>query len=133
MQLLQSFRASDCDKSLYCAFYHQDRFFVSDGKANCIKVFSEERKFLYIIGSEGSGDGQLNRPIGLAIDKFNNLIVCDERNKRLQIFRLDGTFVPKIAEHFSKDDRVPAYVAVSTLFMFFSSAVNKVFPDECFS
>ena len=113
MQLLQSFRASDCDKSLYCAFYHQDRFFVSDGKANCIKVFSEEGEFLYIIGSEGSGDGQLIRTSGFAIDKFNNLIVCDEGNKRLQIFRLDGTFVTKIEEHFSRDNRIPNYVAVS--------------------
>ena len=113
MQLLQSFCASECEQSLYCAVYHQDRFFVSDGKANCIKVFSEEGEFLYIIGSEGSGDGQLIRTSGFAIDKFNNLIVCDEGNKRLQIFRLDGTFVTKIEEHFSKDNRIPNYVAVS--------------------
>ena len=86
---------------------------MSDPKANCIKVFSEEGKFLYNIGSEGSGDGQLNGPAGLAFDKFNNLIVCDGRNRRLQFFRLDGTFVTKIEEHFSKDSRVPFYVAVS--------------------
>ena len=92
---LQSFRTSDCDESLWCVVYHQDRFFVSDAKANCIKVFSKEGKFLYNIGSEGSGDGQLNNPLGLAIDKFNNLIVCDTGNRRLQIFGLDGTFVTK--------------------------------------
>ena len=113
MQLLQSFHATDCDKSLYCAVYHQDRFFVSDAKANCIKVFSEEGKFLYNIGSEGPGDGQLNHPTGVAIDKFNNLIVCDRDNRRLQIFRLDGTFVTKIEEHFSKDGGILHYVAVS--------------------
>ena len=113
MQVLQSFRASDCDESLYCVVYHQDRFFVSDAEANCVKVFSKEGKFLYNIGSEGSGDGQLNGPAGLAFDKFNNLIVCDGRNRRLQFFRLDGTFVTKIEEHFSKDSRVPFYVAVS--------------------
>ena len=114
MQLLQSFRASDRDNSLYCAVYHQDRFFVSDAEANCVKVFSKEGKFLYNIGSEGPGDGQLNGPVGLAIDKFNNLIVCDGRNRRLQIFRLDGTFVTKIEEHFSKDNRTPAYVTVAS-------------------
>ena len=114
MQLLQSFRASDCGKSwLCCVAHHQDRFFVSDYDANCVKVFSEEGKFIYNIGSEGSGDGQLNCPTGLAIDKFNNLIVCDEGNRRLQIFRLDGTFVTKIEEYFSKDNRAPTYVAVS--------------------
>ena len=113
MQLLQSFRASDCDESLCCVVYRQERFFVSDAKANCVKVFNEEGNFLYNIGSEGSGDGQLNGPAGLAIDKFNNLIVCDVANRRLQIFRLDGTFVTKIAEHFSKEDGIPTYVAVS--------------------
>ena len=113
MQLLQSFRASDRDESLWCAVYHQDRFFVSDANANCIKVFSKEGKFLYSIGSEGSGDGQLDNPLGLAVDKFNNLIVCDRENSRLQIFRLDGAFVTKIEEYFYTNDTAPKYVAVS--------------------
>ena len=113
MQLIQSFRASDCDRSLFCAVNHQDRFFVSDYKTNCIKVFSKEGNFLYNIGSEGTGDGQLKGPAGLAFDKFNNLIVCNLGNRRLQIFRLDGTFVTKIAEHFSKDGATPGYVTVS--------------------
>ncbi|XP_020629104.1 tripartite motif-containing protein 3-like, partial [Orbicella faveolata] len=113
MQLLQSFRASDRAKSLYCAVYHQDRFFVSDANANCIKVFSKEGKFLYNIGSQGTGDGQLKGPVGLAIDKFNNLIVCDVDNRRLQIFGLDGKFVTKIDKHFPKDDSAPWSVAMS--------------------
>ena len=112
MQLLQTFRASDCDGSLNCAVYHQDRFFVSDAKANCIKVFSKEGKFLYNIGSQGSGDGQLN-PVGLAIDKFNNLIVCDPENGSLQIFGLNGTFVTKTEKPFSKGDSCPWSVAMS--------------------
>jgi len=113
MQLLQSFRASHCDDSLNCVVYHQDKFFVSDGKADCINVFSKEGKFLYIIGSEGSGDGQLSHPVGLAIDKFNNLIVCDQGNGRLQIFGLDGRFVSKIEGNFFKDHGALWYVAVS--------------------
>ena len=113
MQLLQSFCASHCDDSLNCVVYHQDKFFVSDGKADCINVFSKEGKFLYIIGSEGSGDGQLSHPVGLAIDKFNNLIVCDQGNGRLQIFGLDGRFVSKIEGNFFKDHVALWYVAVS--------------------
>jgi len=111
--LLLSFRASDCDQSLFCAVYHQDRFFVSDNKANCIKVFSKEGKFLYNIGSQGTGDGQLKGPAGLAIDKFNNLIVCDVENRRLQIFGLDGKFVTKIDKHFLKDAGTPWSVGMS--------------------
>ena len=112
-RLLQSFRASDCDKSLSCALNHQDTFFVSDTMAHCVKVFSKEGKFLYNIGSEGSGDGQFNYPAGLAIDKFNNLIVCDVGNVRLQLFTLDGKFVTKIKQHFLERGAHPYFVATS--------------------
>ena len=124
-QLLQSFRASDCDGSLWCAVYHQERFFVSVFKTNAIRVFSKEGKFLYNIGSEGSGDGQFDDPLGLTIDKFNNLIVCDRENSRLQIFRLDGTFVTKIEEPFYKDDTAPKYVTVSNDGHIFASDTLK--------
>ena len=92
-ELLQSFSAPDCDASPWFAVCHQDMFFVSYGWAHCVKMFSKEGVFLYDIGSGGSGDGQLKQPDGLTIDKFNNLIVCDRGNRRLQVFSLDGKFV----------------------------------------
>jgi len=55
----------------------------------------------------------LSHPVGLAIDKFNNLIVCDQGNGRLQIFGLDGRFVSKIEGNFFKDHVALWYVAVS--------------------
>ena len=61
-----------------------------------MKAFSKEGEYLYDIGNEGSGDGQLNEPLGLAIDKFNNLIVCDAANSNLQAFTLEGKFVSTI-------------------------------------
>ena len=97
-ELLQSFSAPDCDTSPWFAVYHQDMFFVSYSWAHCVKVFCKEGVFLYDIGSEGSGDGQLNEPTGLTIDKFNNLIVCDSDNSRLQVFSLDGKFVNSVNE-----------------------------------
>ena len=112
-RLLQSFRASDSDQSLWCAVYHQDAFFVCDLKAHRVKVFSKEEKFLYNIGSEGSGDGQLKGPFGLAIHKLNNLLVCDAGNSRLQLFTLGGKFVTKIEQRLLKDGGCPFYVAAS--------------------
>ena len=111
-RLLQSFLSSENDESLRCVIYHQDRFFVSDGNAHCIKVFNKEGMLLYRIGSEGSGDGQLLEPGGLAIDKFNNLIVCDSGNERLQLFTLDGKFVSKMEQNFTEDN-TPLFVSVS--------------------
>ena len=61
----------------------------------------------YFIGCKGSGDGQLSGPTGLVIDKFNQLIVCDEGNIRLQLFTLDGKFVTKITgQCFDVDSRL---------------------------
>jgi len=84
--LLLSFRAADCDTCPYCAVYHQEKFFVSYSDAHCVKVFNNTGVYLYDMGSEGSGDGQLSEPFGLAIDRFNHLIVCDPGNKKTATF-----------------------------------------------
>ena len=94
--LLLSFSAPDCDPDPCWAVYHQDKFFVSYSDAHCVKVFNNAGVYLYDIDSEGSGDGQLSEPFGLAIDQFNYLIVCDQGKKRLQLFTLDGKFVSKV-------------------------------------
>ena len=92
-ELLQSFIANWADDIIY----HQEMFFASDSWDDCVKVYNREGVFQYDIGSKGSGDGQLSYPYGLAIDKFNNLIVCDSGNNRLQVFTLDGQFVNTIS------------------------------------
>ena len=94
--LLQSFSAPDCDSFPRCAVYHQDTFFVSYPFADCVKLFNNAGVYQYGISCEGYGDGQLMFPTGLVIDKFNQLIVCDTGNSRLQIFALDDKFVAKI-------------------------------------
>ena len=98
--LLQSFSAPGCDAKPWCSVNQQDKFFVSYPQANRVVVFNNAGEYLYDIGSKESGDGQLWFPIGLAIDKFNRLIVCDRNNHRLQLFTLDGKYVAKVAGTF---------------------------------
>lgn len=45
-----------------------------------------------IIGSFGYGEGQFNRPGGLAADRSGNLYISDTGNNRIQILRADGTW-----------------------------------------
>ena len=109
-EVLLTFAAPDCNLSPCSAVYHQNMFFVSYQKAHCIKVFNEEGVFLYDIGTKGSGDGQLYYPTRLAIDKFNNLIVCDKNNSRLKFFTLGGKFVNStLARQFNR----PCAIATS--------------------
>ena len=74
---------------------HEDKFIVTDKENNCVKVFDGSGKFLYKFGEKGNADGQFNFPMGLCIDKYGNVLVCDRRNHRIQQFTLEGTFTGK--------------------------------------
>ena len=93
--LLVSMTAPNCDKYPECAVYHQNKFYVSYPWDHCIKVFGKTGVYIHDIGCKGSSDGQFNYPVGLVIDKYNQLIVCDADNKRLQVFTLTGKFLSK--------------------------------------
>ena len=104
--LVTRIAASQHDQSMKYAIYHEETgcFFVSDSKTDCVKVFYANGNFLYDIGR-----GRLSYPVGLAIDKCNNLIVCDTRNQRLVIFTTEGDYLTEIEQCF----HTPYFVAVS--------------------
>ena len=104
--LVTRIAASQHDQSMKYAIYHEETgcFFVSDSKTDCVKVFDANGNFLYDIGR-----GRLSYPVGLAIDKCNNLIVCDTRNQRLVIFTTEGDYLTEIEQCF----HTPYFVAVS--------------------
>ena len=108
--LLQSFSPPECGETAEFIFYHNGRFFASYQREDCVKVYSDEGKFLHDIGSSGYGDGQMISPVGLAVDNYNQLIVCDTGNQRVQVFTLDGTYLYSITEEIVES---PWFVAVS--------------------
>ena len=75
------------------------KVFVSDRDAHLIKVYNNNGRFLYEFGTHGTGDGELNYPTGLAVDKMGHLLVCSLANHRVQVFTLDGKFVAKFGEY----------------------------------
>jgi len=74
------------------AFNSKNKLFVTDTRANNIKVFDAEGKFLKVIGREGQGPGDLSRPSGIT---FNGtyIIVWELGNRRFSIFSEDGGFI----------------------------------------
>ena len=90
------------------AVRYRGKYFVSYQKDHCVSVFNGEGTFLYDIGTLGRSKEKLNGPLGLAVDKFNNLIVCDSNASRLQVFTLEGKYVTTITGFGS-----PQFVAVS--------------------
>ena len=107
--LLLSFVAPNCNNYPVRAVYYLDKFYVSYTWAHCVKVFDKTGIYLHDIGCEGPNDGQFDCPIGVIIDKYNQLVVCDVNNGRMQFFTLRGTFLSKLwDEYFS-----PHYVAIN--------------------
>ena len=82
------------DHPLSCVCY-EEKVIVTDRNNNCVKVFDERGQFLYKFGEKGNGDGQMNRPFGLCVDKHNNVFLCDRGNSRIQRFTLEGTLTGK--------------------------------------
>ena len=78
---------------------YKNKFFVSDTGNHCIKAFDKSGAFLHKFGKRGNQDGQFNTPSGLLIDSFNNLLVCDQENNRVQQFSLEGRFTGKSITH----------------------------------
>ncbi len=60
--------------------------FVADFYNHRIQKFSKHGKFLVAFGSFGSGPGQLDRPIDMAVDDRGDVFVVDFGNHRIQKF-----------------------------------------------
>ena len=70
--------------------------YVSDNYNHRIQKFTTNGKFLSKFGSYGSGDGQLQYPLGLAIGPDGMVYVCDSCNHRVVLFSEMGVFVRNI-------------------------------------
>lgn len=69
--------------------------YISDGYENSRVIqFSSAGEFIRIIGGEqGSGEGQLDVPHGVALDSMGRILVNDSGNQRVAVFDPEGEFV----------------------------------------
>ena len=98
----------------YHCVQYEKHLIVSDSYEHCVKVFDRDGKFLYKFGKRGEGDGELNAPCCLSINKAGHLMVCDGGNHRLQVFELSGKFITKFGTKGSEvgEFNVPVSTAV---------------------
>lgn len=74
-----------------------ETIYALDWKANNIKVFDKNGKFVRTIGKQGQGPGEINFPSGLLITPENELLVEDAGNRRLAYFTLEGEFLRNVS------------------------------------
>ena len=72
--------------------------FITDQNNHQIHVFDEQRKHIRSFGEEGSDDGQLKFPVGIAVGTKGLVYVSNNYNHRIEVFREDGTFVKNFGE-----------------------------------
>jgi sugar lactone lactonase YvrE len=91
-------QSSDHD-TLGIAVDADGNIFISYHGANVIYKFSPDLAFIKSFGSAGSGDGQFNGVLEMAIGPNNRLYVVDHSGHRVQYFDLEGNFLGKFGSN----------------------------------
>ncbi len=89
--------------------------FVADSSGQVIRKYNSSLTYQSAIGSgSGSGDGQFNLPVGVAIHpSTGNIYVVDANNNRVQYFNAAGTFQGKWGTSGSGNSQFSAAAAIA--------------------
>lgn len=74
--------SSGISEPQHCVAF-KNSYFMTDGCANCVKVFDKSGTFMSNIGC-------MNFPQGIAVTQSEILCVCDSNNNSVQLYYLDG-------------------------------------------
>ena len=72
---------------------HQNQVYVCDFHNHRIQLFDLELLFITSFGTEGSGQGQFDRPEDLAFDSQGNIYVSEYGNNRVQVLDPNGRYL----------------------------------------
>lgn len=78
------------DRELLVAANSQGELYILDVKNNVIHKYDPAGKRILSFGGYGSGDGELDAPADISIDKAGNLFVADKGNHRIVKFDSTG-------------------------------------------
>ena len=68
--------------------------YIADSASHRIQVFTAEGEFLRTFGKKGEGNGELDWPSSISVDRNNNLVYVTERdNHRVSVFTSQGKFL----------------------------------------
>ncbi len=71
--------------------------YITDTGNKRVVVYDKQGNFKRQFGSVGSGQGQFNEPVGIALGPDGNVYVADLRNKRVEVLDKQGKYIKEIA------------------------------------
>ena len=83
--------------------------YVTDYGRDRVQKFTSDGGFLLYLGTQGTGagrgtgDGEFNNPVGIAVDGAGNVYVAETINHRVQVFDSNGRFLRKWGSEGSGD------------------------------
>lgn len=88
--------------------------YAVDARNARIQKFDPNGTFVTAMGGRGSGQGEMNSPLGAAIDGSGNVYAVDYGNRRIQKFDANGAFIATLGSYGSGDGQFtePAGIAV---------------------
>ncbi len=60
--------------------------YVTESKSHRVSVFRTSGECVKVFGSKGKGEGEFNFPMGVAVDEYGGVFVCELLNNRIQVF-----------------------------------------------
>ncbi len=87
-------KKGEFSKFIYCpsgiAIDSFGNVYVASYSENTIYKFTGDGKYILNFGRKGSGNGQLNSPIGIAVYDNGNVLVADSKNNRICVWNLSN-------------------------------------------
>lgn len=74
---------------------HQGRLFITDTVHRAVLVMDYVQGKSFQIGDKGD-EGDLSKPLGIAVDRNGTLFVCDSSLKSIMVYDRDGNFLRSI-------------------------------------
>ena len=88
---------SGIDEPIGVAINKKGEVVVTEGNRCCISVFSPSGETIRSFGTQGSGNGQFDRPNGVTVDGEGNILVTDVYN-HIQKFTAGGQFITAVGK-----------------------------------
>ena len=72
-------------RAIFLAIHHK-HIYITDSHNSRVLIYDTNGLQLYSFGTRGSGEGEFNGPMGIAVDTSGNVYVCDSGNNRIAVY-----------------------------------------------